>query len=156
LLRTADGPRPARYSWLDARAASEERGAAVIWSELKSGLKRILPPEIRHFWRRRQIAAIRRRNRGREVAEIFSEIYDRNRWGGSWGSLHSGSGSSASHAEDYGSFVREFISSRDVRAVVDLGCGDYRVGAQLSDTGVVYTGVDIVPALIESNRKLYG
>jgi SAM-dependent methyltransferase len=128
----------------------------MIWKGLKSGLKLILSPSVGQLWRKHRIEAIRRRNRGRRVAEIFSEIYDRNRWGGNQGAFHSGSGSSAAHAEHYGRLIRDFIGSRSLRHVVDLGCGDFRVGAQLIDTGVIYTGVDIVPALIESNRRKYG
>ena len=128
----------------------------MMWSELKSGLKLMVPPGVRHLLRKRRLEAIRRRNRGRDVADIFSEIYDRNRWGGRQGAFHSGSGSTATHAEHYGRVIRDFIRSRDVRTVVDLGCGDFRVGAKLIDTGVIYTGVDIVPDLIESNRRQYG
>jgi SAM-dependent methyltransferase len=128
----------------------------MMWKGLRSGLKLILPSRFRDSWRKRQIEVIRRRNRGRAVVEIFTEIYDRNRWGGGQGAFHSGSGSSVAHAEHYGRMVKEFIRSRNVRRVVDLGCGDFRVGAQLLDTGILYTGVDIVPSLVDSNRRRYG
>ncbi len=128
----------------------------MIWGMLKSGLRQALPRSVRQLCRQLQIQAIRRRNRGRDVAEIFGEIYDHGRWGGSQGAFCSGSGSSAAHAERYGRLIRDFIRSRGVRHVVDLGCGDFRVGAQLIDTGVLYTGVDIVAALIESNRRSFG
>jgi len=128
----------------------------MIWRGLRSGLKRIVPPAVRYAWLKREIGLIRRRNRGRTVAEIFAEIYDRNRWGGSEGTFHSGSGSSAAHAAHYGQMVRDFIRLRSVRRVVDLGCGDFRIGAQLVDAGCIYSGVDIVPSLIESNRRRYG
>lgn len=128
----------------------------MIWSELKSGLKLMVPPGVRHLLRKRRMEAIRRRNRGRGVAEIFNEIYEHNRWGGGPGAFHSGSGSTPQHAERYGSVIRSFIREHHVQHVVDLGCGDFRIGAQLAATGVRYTGVDVVPALIETNRRLYG
>ena len=128
----------------------------MIWTEIKAGLKLMVPSSVRHLWQNRHIEAIRRRNRGRAVSEIFSEIYERNRWGGTQGAFHSGSGSSGTHAEHYAGVIRDFIRSRGVRSVVDLGCGDFRVGARLVEAGVIYTGVDIVPALIASNRRHFG
>jgi SAM-dependent methyltransferase len=129
----------------------------MIRADLLAVLKRFAPHSLTQLWRRRRIAAIRRHNRGRDAAEIFSEIYDRNRWGGEPGAFHSGSGSTGSHAEQYGQMVRRFIAERGIRRVVDLGCGDFRVGAQLLDgMAVDYTGIDIVPALIEANRRLHG
>lgn len=114
------------------------------------------PMIVRQFWRRRRIQAIRRRNSGRGVAEIFSEIYEQNRWGGQRGAFHSGSGSTAGHAELYGELIRRFIREHRIQHVIDVGCGDFRVGARLLVPGVRYTGIDIVPALIESNRRIHG
>lgn len=128
----------------------------MIWSQLKSDLKLMLPEAVRQFWGRRRLEAVRRRNVKRGAAEIFNEIYERNRWGGRRGAFCSGSGSSPEHAESYSRVVRAFIAEHQIGHVVDLGCGDFRIGAELAAGGVRYTGVDIVPALIESNRRLYG
>jgi hypothetical protein len=40
--------------------------------------------------------------------------------------------------------------------VVDVGCGDWALGRTLDWTGVDYTGIDIVPDLIESLNARYG
>ena len=40
--------------------------------------------------------------------------------------------------------------------VVDLGCGDFRVGQQILGPGVRYIGVDVVPELILHNNKAHG
>jgi SAM-dependent methyltransferase len=122
---------------------------------MKSRLNRILPRRVKHLWRRREIEALRDRNRGRGVAEIFSEIYSGNRWGGERGSFHSGSGSTVEHAEAYARAVRALIDARETRHIVDLGCGDFRIGALLIDDRCTYTGIDIVPSLIDNNRRLY-
>jgi SAM-dependent methyltransferase len=109
------------------------------------------------LWRQKQLQGIRRRNAGRNVAEIFAEVYRENRWGGAQGGFNSGSGSTLQHAELYARVIKQFISEHDVRHVVDLGCGDFRIGAQLIEgTDVVYTGVDVVASLVESNRRHYG
>ena len=39
--------------------------------------------------------------------------------------------------------VRLFIQARAIASVVDLGCGDFRVGSQLLTPGLKYHGVDI-------------
>jgi SAM-dependent methyltransferase len=127
----------------------------VIWTEVRSGLSGILPRSVKQLLRQRRIAALRRHNRGRGVAEIFSEIYGNNRWGGERGSFHSGSGSTAGHAEAYAGVIKGFIRERHIRHVVDLGCGDFRIGAQLIEEGCTYTGIDVVAALIADNRRLY-
>ncbi|MBS0379254.1 MAG: class I SAM-dependent methyltransferase [Proteobacteria bacterium] len=125
-------------------------------SSLRSGLSRIAPEELKTLWRRHRINRLRKRNRTREVDEIFSDIYRRNRWGGEQGELHSGSGSTEEHARRYAQTVNEFIRAHGIRSVVDLGCGDFRVARSLQREGLRYTGVDIVPDLIETNRRLYG
>ena len=107
------------------------------------------------FWRRKQLEVIRSRNAGRNVGEIFAEVYRENRWGGERGRFHSGSGSSSEHAQAYANVIAAFIRNHDIRRVVDLGCGDFRIGAQLVDTGIAYTGVDIVSDLVGKNNQLY-
>lgn len=127
-----------------------------MWMGLRSTVKSLLPAQLRDLWRRRRIAALRRSNRGRQVADIFSDIYRNNRWGGACGSFHSGSGSTGVHPESYARVIGDFIRAHEVRRVVDLGCGDFRVGARLVGGDIAYTGVDIVASLIESNRAAYG
>jgi SAM-dependent methyltransferase len=126
-----------------------------MWSELKSGLKSVLPLGVMRLWRRKQLRGIRRHNAKRNVADIFAEIYRENRWGGERGRFHSGSGSSSEHARVYADVISTFIRNHGVGRVVDLGCGDFRIGAQLIDTGIVYTGVDIVGDLVLKNTQLY-
>ncbi len=128
----------------------------MIWRDVKSRLSRLVPQTVTRLWRHNRVQAIRRRNRGRGAAEIFGEIYKDNRWGGTQGSYCSGSGSTVEHAEQYAHVVNQFISEHNVRLVVDLGCGDFRIGARLIDAGVRYTGVDIVANLIDTNRRQYG
>jgi len=126
-----------------------------MWTQVRAKLGHMLPRSVRHLWRRREIEALRDRNRGRSVAEIFSEIYRGNRWGGERGSFHSGSGSTSGHAEEYARVLSAFIRERRVQHIVDLGCGDFRVGARLIDDRCTYTGIDVVEALVDSNRRLY-
>ena len=128
-----------------------------MFARVRAGLRPIVPAGLRSLWQRFRIQAVRRRNRGRGVAAIFSEIYEANRWGGEKGHFSSGSGSTIEHAERYASVIRGFIREHGVRRVVDLGCGDFRIGARLVDgIDISYTGIDVVPGLIEDNRRQYG
>jgi SAM-dependent methyltransferase len=122
----------------------------------KQRLRGLVPAGLAELWRRRKIAAIRARNRGRPAREIFREIYLENRWGGDAGTFNSGSGSTERHAHRYAAAVREFIRERAVRRVVDLGCGDFTVGAELLDSGIDYVGVDIVEEVVRVNERAHG
>jgi SAM-dependent methyltransferase len=116
----------------------------------------LVPASLKRIWQRARIAYIRNHNRGRQVTEIFNDIYLRNRWGGEQGSFNSGSGSTNEHAQLYAQVIRQFIRDHNVQRVVDLGCGDFRIGVQLIDTGIEYIGIDVVESLVRRNRELYG
>jgi hypothetical protein len=91
----------------------------------------------------------------RPPAEIFSEIYRQNMWGGRAGEFYSGDGSNDEITASYVETVSGYIEAHNIRSVVDLGCGDFRVGAQILRPGLTYTGLDVVPALIESHRRTH-
>jgi SAM-dependent methyltransferase len=91
----------------------------------------------------------------RSPTEIFSEIYQNNWWGGQPGELYSGNGSGPEASASFVQTVREYIESHGIRSVVDLGCGDFRIGSQLPRPGLTYTGVDVVPALVESHQRTF-
>jgi SAM-dependent methyltransferase len=88
------------------------------------------------------------------VAETFRRIYRSGAWGGGGERFYSGSGSRGSCSEDYCASVIQFIREHQVESVVDLGCGDFSVGGRITEaTRVRYTGIDVVPELIEHLRS---
>jgi SAM-dependent methyltransferase len=88
------------------------------------------------------------------VAETFRRIYRTKAWGDDGEAFHSGSGSRGAASEQYCAFVIKFIQEHQVLSVVDLGCGDFSVGKQIAEaTGVRYTGIDVVPELIEHHKS---
>ena len=98
----------------------------------------------------------RRRDRRLSRKDLFTRIYEQHEWGGKGeGVFCSGSGSTASHGDEYGGVVREFIAEHGIKSVVDLGCGDFTVAGGILMPGVRYVGVDIVEALVERNRKRF-
>lgn len=123
---------------------------------IKNYIRAITPRPLLEYWRRQKVAAIRRRNSGKAVREVFREIYLDNRWGGEAGTFNSGSGSAAHHARQYAETIRTFIRDHGISRVVDLGCGDFQVGAQLVVDDIEYIGVDIVEEVVRRNEKTYG
>ena len=85
------------------------------------------------------------------LPEAFERIY---RYGG-WGGLGSGPGSLAANTIEYRAFLARFIEANAVRSVTDLGCGDWQFSHLSEWSGVDYLGVDVVPAIVESNRARF-
>lgn len=102
------------------------------------------------------IARQRQVNQSRPIKDVFDEIYQRNQWGGTPGDLSSGTGSTEAMADIYAQTIRDFIHKRQIKQVLDLGCGDFRVGRKLQMDGVQYTGVDIVDSVVRRNQQEYG
>jgi SAM-dependent methyltransferase len=132
----------------------------------KSTLLTIAPSRLTSIYyrgRRAQInltARLRRSfqaylNRNRSAREVFSEVYSKNQWGGGSGEWYSGVGSRFLPADLYVKTINEFVASHRICTVVDLGCGDFEIGKQIALEGISYTGVDIVPGLIERNKRLF-
>ena len=90
------------------------------------------------------------------MQEVFSEIYEKNLWGGTKGEPYSGPGSRYAPAELYVKTVIEFILTNGISTVLDLGCGDFAIGKKIAAVCSNYIGVDIVPKLIERNTRLFG
>jgi SAM-dependent methyltransferase len=91
-------------------------------------------------------------------AAVFSAVYSDNIWGGRPGSYYSGGGSEEAFSAAYSNLINGFLEdlARDHVTVVDVGCGDFRVGARIRARGLRYVGVDIVPSLIAHNTREFG
>jgi SAM-dependent methyltransferase len=106
-------------------------------------------------WQRWQNASFYKRL---PVGEVFSTIYQSQAWGTRQDRpFCSGDGSIREDAVGpYCDMVRGFIESNEIERVVDLGCGDFGVGSRIIRANVAYTGIDVVPALIDYNQKMFG
>ncbi len=104
-----------------------------------------------HLW---ILPRIHRAYRDLSVAETFQRIYRTKSWGDNGEAFCSGSGSREEAAELYCAFVIQFIRDHQLQSITDLGCGDFYVGKRIVEaTGVRYTGIDVVPELIEHHKK---
>ncbi|MBW2998472.1 class I SAM-dependent methyltransferase [Candidatus Woesearchaeota archaeon] len=91
--------------------------------------------------------------RSREA--IFNEVYKKHLWGGPKTNYYSGRGSENFNTKKYVKFVQSFISKNKILTVVDLGCGDFRVGKTIDWGGVNYIGTDVSKDLITYNNKTF-
>ena len=118
-------------------------------------VRRLLPQPLRKRREQRLIARSHVRNAARSASDVFAEIYKKKMWS-NWGDKDrfcSGSGSSGEAADAYQQLVVNFIKEHGVRSVVDVGCGDFRIGRALAEHVALYTGVDVVEELIEHHRE---
>jgi SAM-dependent methyltransferase len=92
---------------------------------------------------------------GKTRQEIFSDIYENNRWGGEPGRYDSGSGSRSNVTASYIAVLRALIRSEEVERIVDLGCGNFEVAQRLLSPELTYVGCDIVPGLVARNAERF-
>ena len=94
--------------------------------------------------------------------EVFSNIYKRNKWHSEEATdaeFNSGSGSDKQFSTPYIKMLKEFLQDNHIECIVDLGCGDFRVGSLLLselDDSQKYIGIDVVPSLISHHNEHYG
>lgn len=110
-----------------------------------------MPSPLLRVHTRWTLANIRRRYGKMTAEETFSEIYRRGLWAGG-----SGTGSDERYSKAYSDFVVQFALERGVRRVVDVGCGDFRVGGRIAQAGFEYIGVDLVQEIIERHQSDFG
>lgn len=83
------------------------------------------------------------------ATEVFSEVYERDLWNGG-----SGPGSAPENSVEYREWLQAFLDAPfdGPLHVVDLGCGDWRIG-ELMDWSRVdsYVGIDVVPEVVLLN-----
>jgi SAM-dependent methyltransferase len=82
--------------------------------------------------------------------DAFRQIYASDHWKGG-----SGEGSQVAATEAYRRVLAKVLGARDVKTVVDAGCGDWQLSRLVDWSGTRYVGVDIVPELIAHNRQSF-
>ncbi len=82
--------------------------------------------------------------------EHFTDIYDNKRWGNG-----SGGGSEISSTIQYREFLQNFLKEKNIKSVIDYGCGDWQSSHLIDFSGIVYLGVDCVDSVIEQNNIKY-
>jgi SAM-dependent methyltransferase len=123
---------------------------------LTDRLKDMAPPTVRRLSRHMKAFLRNWRNRHLSAREVFTRVYAEKMWGAAQDDFYSGPGSNPETAKPYADFVRGFIAENSIQSVVDLGCGDFRVGQMVATAGLSYTGIDVVQSLVDSNNRRFG
>ena len=85
------------------------------------------------------------------IIAAFTKVYDENIW---QRKDTSGPGSSAQHTGEYRTFLHRLLRQKQVKYLLDVGCGlwEYMQHVNLSD--IEYLGIDPVASVIQRNKTL--
>jgi SAM-dependent methyltransferase len=123
----------------------------------KRTARSILPNSLLSRWSewriRQMVDRYAKINANRSAAEVFDDVYRLNQWGGQEGDHFSGTGSLGIAANDYISLVNEFIVANNIGSVLDIGCGDFRIGKHI--ICAKYVGIDVSQTMIDANTETY-
>jgi hypothetical protein len=83
----------------------------------------------------------------------FTEVYEKNIWKGT--ESVSGTGSDGPQTTYLRRLLPDLLTELGVKSIIDAPCGDlhWMKDVPWEEAGIAYTGVDIVPALVESLRS---
>jgi len=86
-----------------------------------------------------------------DLKEIFTNIYQN--WGFGGSESRSGPGSTLDETLKIRNEIRKLVIDNNIKSVVDLPCGDFNWMKEIVYGFERYTGCDIVPDIIEANKK---
>ncbi|MEM7038603.1 MAG: class I SAM-dependent methyltransferase [Bacteroidota bacterium] len=84
---------------------------------------------------------------------IFAKIYRDNLWKNA--ESVSGPGSTREVTTEMRPILQDIWRRYAIRSVVDAACGDFNWMREMDLEGLDYTGLDIVPELVEANQQAY-
>jgi hypothetical protein len=120
---------------------------------LKSILKAYTPDFLlrRVLYNRSRLQ--RRADLQRDPEAIFTDIYRNNHWHS--GESVSGPGSEVGATVNARTVLPELLRKLNAHSLLDAPCGDFNWMRHVDLAGIQYTGMDIVPPLIEANNQKY-
>lgn len=94
---------------------------------------------------------------GGSSSAVFQRIYENDVWGDNDNPNYKGSSGMGSayfyNKNTYIPFMHQFLKEYEIKSVVDLGCGDFRIGPLLYDQlDITYSGYDIYDKLIQYHK----
>jgi hypothetical protein len=93
------------------------------------------------------------------MESTFTNIYENKIWGDNENNNYSGSsgpGSDIENNKKYIELLKNIINEYNIKNIVDLGCGDFRIGKLLyDDLNIIYTGYDTYKKVIDYNITQY-
>ena len=96
----------------------------------------------------------------KDLIKVFTEVYETNQWGDNHNPNYEGSSGLGSavwyNKKTYIPFIHTFLKKYKINSVVDLGCGDFRIGLLLyGKTNIDYTGYDAYKGVIDYNTDKF-
>lgn len=139
--------------------SSMTREIRYIGNQIVSKSRKILPLKIKHFIKSVVNPTVKQTVNKRslydkELKEKFSEVYDKNIFGGIIS--RSGAGSDLVQTEVIRRELSAIVKEFSIQTFLDAPCGDWY---WMKDTNLdvkQYIGVDIVEAMIEKHKKMFG
>jgi SAM-dependent methyltransferase len=92
---------------------------------------------------------------GLSIETAFDRIYERRIWSTNSDEL-SGGGSYGRAADIYVDIVATFIRDHDIQSILDIGCGDFNVGARIAPQVSSYYAFDVSAKIIDINKHRFG
>lgn len=102
-------------------------------------------------WVRRKLWAMQLS--GKDNREIFTEIYNDNKW--QCDESISGPGSTIEETAHLRAELEQLFAELNVKTIIDAPCGDYNWFKEIKTPFDQYIGYDIVEPLIEEDNKKY-
>lgn len=130
-----------------------------LWSarqRLRRGLRHIADSArdlSRVSWRAYPYKLLVRLGKRAPIQEHFSRIYHENIFGGE--ESRSGEGSSLAQTELLRQDLPELLRELGIQSLLDAPCGDFNWMRHVDLGAIRYQGLDIVPDIIERNRRTY-
>jgi tRNA G46 methylase TrmB len=100
-----------------------------------------------------------------DISSIFKNIYEKKEWGDATelgflqnqNKYFSGTGSYTNASINYVKFIIDYINKNNIKSIVDIGCGDFNIGKQLTNSlpNLNYIGIDIFQEIIDYNNLNY-
>lgn len=111
-------------------------------------------PGARRLKQQIDLWAARLQLKRKPIEQVFSDIYENNKWGSE--ESVSGPGSSMDQTRVVRTYLANLIDRHGIRSIFDIPCGDFNWMSRVDLSKVHYTGADIVPELIRRNAEKFG
>jgi len=103
---------------------------------------------------------LKNKKENNNLINVFTEVYETNKWGDNENPNYEGSSGLGSaiwyNKKTYIPFIHKFLKKYKIKSVVDLGCGDFRIGLLLyGKINIDYTGYDAYKGVIDYNNEKF-
>ena len=100
--------------------------------------------------------SLSRNNLVEKFSSIFDDIYINKEWGpGKIQGGSSGPGSNVIANKKYINYLNDFIKEKNIKSIVDIGCGDWQIMKNINLNNIKYYGYDASKNVINNNNNKF-